>query len=75
MLDFLRVNFGTIVVSLILIAAVALAVRSMVRAHKKGESFACGGDCAHCGHCDPIRDAAQFEQFKKMQQLNQTKND
>ncbi len=43
---------GTVIVSLLLIAAVALVIRSMVRDKKKGKSLQCGMDCSHCsGHC------------------------
>lgn len=40
---------GTVIVSLLLIAAVALVIRSMVRDKKKGKSLQCGMDCSHCG--------------------------
>jgi hypothetical protein len=40
---------GTIVVGLIVLAVVALAVRSMVKDKKAGKSIQCGGDCSHCG--------------------------
>lgn len=40
---------GTVIVSVILAGAVALAVRSMVRDKKAGKSIQCGGDCKHCG--------------------------
>lgn len=43
---------GTLVVSLFLLGAVALAVRSMIRDKKNGKFLQCGGDCGHCGrHC------------------------
>ena len=43
---------GTIIVGLLVTAAVALAVRSMIRDKKNGKSLQCGGDCSHCGgHC------------------------
>lgn len=70
MLSFLAKNLGTIVIAAIIAAALFMAVRSMVKASERGESFACGGDCAHCGHCDPIRDAQKFEEFKRMQEMN-----
>lgn len=40
---------GTAVVLVIVIAAVALAVRSMIKDKKNGKSIQCGGDCRHCG--------------------------
>lgn len=43
---------GTVIVGLVLAAAVLLAVRSMIRDKKNGKSLQCGGDCSHCGgHC------------------------
>ena len=40
-------NIATIIVSLILIAIVALIVVKLVSDKKKGKS-SCGGNCAHC---------------------------
>ena len=40
---------GTIVVLAVVIAVVALAVRSMIRDKKAGKSCHCGGDCNKCG--------------------------
>lgn len=43
---------GTAIVLLVVLAAVGLAVRSMVKDKKAGKSLQCGGDCKHCGgHC------------------------
>ncbi|MCM1104571.1 MAG: FeoB-associated Cys-rich membrane protein [Clostridium sp.] len=43
---------GNVIVGVLLIAAVALVVRSMVRDKKNGKSLQCGCDCSHCGgHC------------------------
>lgn len=43
---------GTVIVLILLAAAVALVIRSMVRDKKNGKSLQCGGDCKHCGgHC------------------------
>lgn len=42
---------GTAVVLAIVAGAVALAVRSMIKAKKAGRSVQCGGDCKHCGGC------------------------
>lgn len=43
---------GTIVVGLLLAAAMVLAVRSMVRDKKRGKFLQCGADCSKCsGHC------------------------
>ena len=41
-------NIGTIIVSAILLAAIALIVRSMRKDKVQGKS-SCGGNCAHCG--------------------------
>lgn len=40
-------NIGTILVSAVLVAIVALIVRSLVKNKKKGKS-SCGCNCAHC---------------------------
>lgn len=46
---------GTIIVLAILIVAVALVVRSMIRDKKNGKSIQCGGDCKYCGgHCHQV---------------------
>lgn len=42
---------GTMFVLVILVAAVALIIRSMIRNKKKGKSLQCGGNCSSCGHC------------------------
>lgn len=42
---------GTVVVLAIVVLAVGLAVRSMVKDKKQGKSIQCGGDCKHCGGC------------------------
>lgn len=45
-------NIGTMIVLVILCAAVALVVRNMIRDKKSGKSLQCGMDCKHCGgHC------------------------
>ncbi len=42
----------TAIVLIVVLGAVVLAVRSIVRDKKKGKSIQCGGDCKHCGgHC------------------------
>ncbi len=47
MLEFIKDNVGTIVISLILIGIFALIIKSMIRDKKKGKS-SCGCNCAHC---------------------------
>lgn len=53
MLQWISANLGTIVISAILIAAVALIVRSQIRRKKQGKS-SCGCGCSNCamhGEC------------------------
>ncbi len=40
---------GTLAVGVIVLAIVALIIRSMVKDKKKGKSIHCGCDCKHCG--------------------------
>ncbi len=42
---------GTFITTIILLAVVGLAVRSMVRDRKRGKSLQCGGDCSQCKGC------------------------
>lgn len=43
---------ATIIVGVVLLGAVALVIRSMVKDKKKGKSLQCGCDCSKCGgHC------------------------
>ena len=42
----------TVIVGAIVLAVLCLAVRSMIKSHKKGGCSACGGGCGGaCGHC------------------------
>lgn len=50
MLQWIGTNIGTILISLLLLAAVALIIRSMMRDKKQGKS-SCGGNCAGCAAC------------------------
>ena len=50
MLQWISANIGTILISLVLLAVVALIIRSMVNDKKQGKS-SCGGNCASCGGC------------------------
>lgn len=55
MLIWLKANLATIIVSLILIIAVALVIRKMVRDKRQGKS-SCGCGCSGCalkGQCHP----------------------
>lgn len=47
MLTFLSQNIATILISLVLLAVVALAVWALVRRHRAGKS-ACGCNCGSC---------------------------
>ncbi|MCR5337848.1 MAG: FeoB-associated Cys-rich membrane protein [Lachnospiraceae bacterium] len=47
MVSWMADNLGTIIVSVILIVAVAAALRVIIRNKKQGR-ISCGGDCAHC---------------------------
>lgn len=42
---------GTIIVAAVLIVAVALVIRSMIKDKKNGNSLQCGGDCGKCRGC------------------------
>ena len=50
MLQWISANIGTILISLVLLAVVALIIRSMVHDKKQGMS-SCGGNCAVCAAC------------------------
>ena len=50
MLQWISANIGTILISLVLLAVVALIIRSMVNDKKQGKS-SCGGNCAGCAAC------------------------
>ena len=41
---------GTLIVSLILLAIVALVIYSMLKAKRAGKHPSCGGNCGSCGH-------------------------
>ena len=43
---------GTVIVGAVVVAVVALVIRSMVKDKKAGKSLQCGVNCKHCdGHC------------------------
>ena len=43
---------ATLLAGAIVVGAVALVIRGMIRDKKNGKSIQCGGDCKHCGgHC------------------------
>ena len=42
---------GTVIVGAVVVAVVALVIRSMVKDKKAGKSLQCGVNCKHCdGH-------------------------
>ncbi len=47
MLSWIGANIGSILICLVLLAVVALILRSLLRQKKQGE-FSCGCGCAHC---------------------------
>ena len=50
MLVWLYENLGTIIISLVLIAIVALITIKLIKDKQKGKC-ACGHNCAHCAMC------------------------
>lgn len=42
---------GTAVVLVILIVAVTIATKSLIKDKKNGKSISCGGDCKNCHGC------------------------
>lgn len=46
-----------IFVGILLVAAVVLVIRKMIKDKRKGKSLQCGGDCSKCGmHCHERQD-------------------
>lgn len=50
MVQWLSQNWGTILVSIILLCVVTLIIVKMVKDKKKGRS-SCGSNCRHCAMC------------------------
>ena len=50
MLTWFLANWGTILVSMILVVVVALIIVKMRKDKKRGKSI-CGGNCSHCSMC------------------------
>ncbi|MGI5935562.1 MAG: FeoB-associated Cys-rich membrane protein [Oscillospiraceae bacterium] len=48
MIAFLTENLGTIIISLVLLAVVALIIANMARKRKRGQSAGCGCGCSGC---------------------------
>ncbi len=60
MIEWLKTNYGTILIIAVLILIVALIIRGIIRDRKKGKHI-CGGNCGTCGHvCDMGREK-QFD--------------
>ena len=52
MFEWLAANLATIIVSLVILAAVVLVIRKMIRDKKRGKGgCSWGGDCGSCGAC------------------------
>ena len=52
MLEWLTANAATIIISLVLLAAVCLIVRKLVKDKRSGKGgCSCGGNCGSCGVC------------------------
>ncbi len=64
--------WGQILVAAILIAIIALCIRSLVKDHKAGRSIQCGESCSECGPggC-PFE--AQFKEMYEEMMLEQEK--
>ena len=50
MLSWLTANLVNLVIVAVLVLAVGLAIRSMIRDRKAGKC-SCGGNCSSCGAC------------------------
>ena len=52
MLEWLAANLATIIVALVILAAVVFVIRKMIRDKKRGKGgCSCGSDCGSCGAC------------------------
>lgn len=54
MLVWLSENWGTLLISAVLVVIVALVIWSLVRGKRQGKS-SCGGNCAGCAGCAACR--------------------
>lgn len=64
MLQWFSDNLGTILISLGLLAVVALIIRSQIRQKKQGKS-SCGCNCAHCAMAGSCHSANQQKGKKR----------
>ena len=58
MLSWIGANIGSILICLVLLAVVALILRSLIRQKKQGKS-SCGCGCAHCAMQGACHSGAQ----------------
>ena len=70
---------GTLIVSIILLAIVALVVRSLIKEKRSGRHPSCGGNCGACGHaCSELYPHSKefLEKYKssKSNQINSCRN-
>ena len=68
MISWLETNFGSMIVVLFLLGAVALIVRWLILDRKAGRHV-CGGNCACCGACSAYngcKEATQADKRKKL---------
>lgn len=65
---------GTLIVSIILLAIVALVVRSIIKEKCSGRHPSCGGNCGACGHaCSELYPhSKEFLEKYKSSKSNQT---
>ena len=65
---------GTLIVSIILLAIVALVVRSLIKEKRSGRHPSCGGNCGACGHaCSELYPhSKEFLEKYKSSKSNQT---
>ena len=70
---------GTFIVSIILLAIVALIICSLIKSKRSGRHPSCGGNCGACGHaCSELYPHSKefFEKYKssKSNQINSCRN-
>ena len=65
MISWLETNYGSMIVVLFLLGAVALIVRRLILDRKAGKHI-CGGNCACCGACRGCKEATQTDKRKKL---------
>ena len=58
MLSWIGANIGSFLICLVLLAVVALILRSLLRQKKQGK-FSCGCGCAHCAMQGACQSGAQ----------------